>query len=547
MDADAPHASASPARDRRAGWIAGSLALFVLLAVAHTWPLASAPRTLSRNDNADTVLHEWIIAWVSHQAAHDPIHLFDANIFYPERYTLAYSDPLIVESAMAAPLLWTGASPVLAYNIVLIAGFALTGWATSLVVARWTGSLLAGLVSGSLVAFNAFTLTRLPQIQDQHLEFFPLVLVALDRLLAKPGARRALELTGSYVLQALAGQYFLVFTAISIVVATAVRPRDWMGTRGRTFLLWAALAAVGAIVLLAPVLWPYYLVGRDQGLNRSLEETAGYSAHLSSYLATGGRLHFVWWSHRFFGNDALFPGLAALALAAVAVATGVALGDRRARMALAIGAVAVALSFGPAFPPYRWLYAVFPLMRGIRGAARFGQIALLAIGMLAGFGLAAIQRRRPGRQAVALSIGLLIAVNAEAWRAPIGYSTYRGAPAVYDALDTIGPGAVLVWLPFHMPDSHWLDAPYMLISTRSWPRMLNGYSGFRPPSYDRHYAALAGFPDETSITYLQGLGVTHVLVDSRNMRRGQLDRLPQFQVLRLWMTDGNLRIYQLAN
>ena len=88
---------------------------------------------------------------------------------------------------MAAPLLWTGASPVLVYNIVLIAGFALTGWATSLVVARWTGSLLAGLVSGSLVAFNAFTLTRLPQIQDQHLEFFPLVLVALDRLLAKPG------------------------------------------------------------------------------------------------------------------------------------------------------------------------------------------------------------------------------------------------------------------------------------------------------------------------------------------------------------------------
>ena len=169
MDAGAPPASTPPARDRGAAWFVGSLALFVLLAVAHTWPLASAPRTWSRNDNADTVLHEWIMAWVSHQAVHDPIHLFDANIFHPERYTLAYSDPLIVESAMAAPLLWTGASPVLAYNIVLIAGFALTGWATSLVVARWTGSLLAGLVSGSLVAFNAFTLTRLPQIQfTQH-------------------------------------------------------------------------------------------------------------------------------------------------------------------------------------------------------------------------------------------------------------------------------------------------------------------------------------------------------------------------------------------
>ena len=78
------------------------------------------------------------------QVAHDPLHLFDANIFYPERYTLAYSDPLIIESAMAAPLLWAGASPVLAYNAILIFGFALTGWITCLVVARWTGSVLAG-------------------------------------------------------------------------------------------------------------------------------------------------------------------------------------------------------------------------------------------------------------------------------------------------------------------------------------------------------------------------------------------------------------------
>ena len=32
------------------------LVLFVLLSVAHTWPLASAPRRLSRNDNGDTLL-----------------------------------------------------------------------------------------------------------------------------------------------------------------------------------------------------------------------------------------------------------------------------------------------------------------------------------------------------------------------------------------------------------------------------------------------------------------------------------------------------------
>ena len=81
-------ASAPAKRPRRARMVAGTLVLFVGLAIAHTWPLASAPRTWSRNDNADTVLHEWIMAWVTHQAVHDPIRLFDANIFYPERHTL---------------------------------------------------------------------------------------------------------------------------------------------------------------------------------------------------------------------------------------------------------------------------------------------------------------------------------------------------------------------------------------------------------------------------------------------------------------------------
>src|SRR5499433_1470481 len=139
--------AARPGARLTVGRILCALALFAVLAIVHTWPLASAPGTLSRNDNGDFILHEWIMAWVSHQVVTNPLHLFDANIFYPERYTLAYSDPLFVQSMLGAPLLWAGASPVLVHNLVLIAGFALTGWATCLVMKRWTGSWLAAIVS----------------------------------------------------------------------------------------------------------------------------------------------------------------------------------------------------------------------------------------------------------------------------------------------------------------------------------------------------------------------------------------------------------------
>ena len=56
---------------------------------------------------------------------------------------------------MGAPLFWAGASPVLTYNLLLIAGFALTGWAMCLVIARWTGDWIAGVAAGIVMGFNA--------------------------------------------------------------------------------------------------------------------------------------------------------------------------------------------------------------------------------------------------------------------------------------------------------------------------------------------------------------------------------------------------------
>src|SRR3954468_24510127 len=107
-------------RSRRTTLLSG-LALCLLLATVHTWPLVLHPARYSRNDNADAELNEWILAWVAHQLPRDPAHLFEANIFYPAHDVLAFSEPLIVPALMGAPLAWTGSSPVLVYNLVLIA------------------------------------------------------------------------------------------------------------------------------------------------------------------------------------------------------------------------------------------------------------------------------------------------------------------------------------------------------------------------------------------------------------------------------------------
>jgi hypothetical protein len=328
------------------------LAIFAALAVVHTWPLGARPSYYSRLDTADTQLNTWAMAWVARTLPTDPLHLFDADIFYPEKRTLAYSEPLLVQGVLAIPIVRLGASPVLAYNLVLLAGFALTGWAAGLLALRMTGSLAAAVVGGSIASFNAQSLVRLPHIQAQHLEFLPLALFAFDRVLEHGRVKHAVLLGVAVALQALASIYALIFTAWALSCAAAVRVREWIGP-GRWRITALLIVAAGiAALLLAPVLHPYYLLSKEYGLRRSVVESRQFASTWTDYLYTGSRVHYALWSHAFDKSaEANFPGIVALALAICGVAAGWR-SDRYVRMSVAIVVGAVFLSVAPRLPGF---------------------------------------------------------------------------------------------------------------------------------------------------------------------------------------------------
>jgi hypothetical protein len=529
----------------RSSFPLASFGLFLALALLHTWPLVTNPGGLSRNDTHDTVHHEWILAWDAHALATSPLGLFDTNTFYPERDTLAYSDHILVQGVIGAPLIWSGASPVLTYNVVLILGLALTGWTTSLVVAAWTGSRVAGILSGSLMAFNAMTLTRFAEIQDQYLAFFPLALAALDRLLVTPRVKHAVQLAGWFILQSLTCGYLLDFVALSLVAAGLVRAGEWAGPRLRQVVPLLLLATVVAVVVLLPFLLPYLRVSRAQGFSRPMAEVALYSAHLTDYLGTGGRLHFNLWSHHFFDREGLFPGVIGALLTGVAIVTGVAWRDRRARMALAFGITAFCLSFGPGFPLYEAVTKLFPIMAGIRGASRFGQLFLAAVAILAGFGLTALMARA-SKHATALAIVTMVGANLEALRAPINYRPFDGLSPVFDNLASAEPNTVVACYPFPPPREAFHNVDCMLASTRFWKPLVNGYSSFMPESYMRNAAALDPFPEGDSLAHLKGIGVTHVIVFTGKVSPPRLARIEAHaSELELWKSDADIRIYRI--
>ncbi len=85
--------TASPAFTRRE--LLCVVAAGVLLAVITSWPLVLHLPSRIAPDLGDPVRTAWEVAWVGHAMLHNPLHLFDANAFYPHPNSLAFSDSLL--------------------------------------------------------------------------------------------------------------------------------------------------------------------------------------------------------------------------------------------------------------------------------------------------------------------------------------------------------------------------------------------------------------------------------------------------------------------
>ena len=160
---------------RSRAWIRTALiaAFFTGLAVANSYPLAVSPASRIGH-HGDALFSVWRLAWVGHQLRTDPRHLFDANIFYPRRQTLAYSDAVLLPAVVLAPFHWLGIPPVAIYNLALLAAFVLNALAAFALVHRLTGSVPAGVLAGVIYGFAPFRFDHFDHLEMQFSFWLPL-------------------------------------------------------------------------------------------------------------------------------------------------------------------------------------------------------------------------------------------------------------------------------------------------------------------------------------------------------------------------------------
>jgi hypothetical protein len=253
---------------------------FTLLTVAFTYPQARfiSSRT---SEYYDTLFNIWRLAWVAHQLPRDPLHLFDANMFYPHPHTLAYSDAMLLPGVLGAPLIWIGFTPVLVHNLFVFLSFAACGIAMYVLCRDLTGSKAAAWIAGIIFAFQPYRFAHYPHLELLLAWPIPLAFLAAQRVAASGRLRHGIWLGVTIALQAFCCVYYAVFLGTAIVVLLAVqligRKREDIVRMIRPGLAACAVTAL----LVGPYVLPYLAVGRT----RAAGEVEEFSSTLASYAA----------------------------------------------------------------------------------------------------------------------------------------------------------------------------------------------------------------------------------------------------------------------
>jgi hypothetical protein len=482
-------------------------ALYAVLAIATTWPLAPH-LTRSLIDQGDSLLNCWILSWNADHllawfwgnasAFQDYWH---PPIFHPAPLALAYSEHLFGESLLIAPIYGLTRNSVLCYNLLLLSSYVLSALGTYLLVRELTKDALAAWVAGACYGFALLRLPQLTHLQVLSSQWMPFVLYGLRRyfttLRADPLAGAAVAL----VLQNLSCGYYLVFFAPVVVGYCLYEIADrglWLRWR-----MWVGLVAAAAAATLAT--WPFvrpYLWLRAQGFPaRPIWEVRQFSADLLSFVTASPNNRIWGWLQTFpHGEADLFPGIVTLVLAGIGlIAAARALASasaplrepRRRRIAIALVFAACAAYVGVALlvgatsdPSWRFGFIRFRLGDPWKAWAPAAFLAVIAVSL-------SPRIRSMARGVKGSALGFFVALALAGAVLALGpVVSIAGTPT-----DLPAPYAQLYW---HVPGFDGLRAPsrFAMLSVLGLS-VLAGYGA--------HALTMKGRPGRHAVAFLTAI------------------------------------------
>ena len=293
---------------------------FCALTALMTWPWIMHLRDAVA-DKGDPYMIAWTLWWDFHQTFHNPLHLFDANVFYPYRYTLAFSENDYGIALPFFPLFALGLRPLTVHAIATFLGFAFSGYGAFRLTRTLTSDDKAAWLAGIIFAFIPYRFHLLSHLHYLFAGWLPLVCEALILFARQPTWKRSIWLGTAFLMNALTcvSWFIMALVPLGLTFLFLLFANPTL-IRNRSFWMRGAAALTGAMLLFSPFLFVYYRVSILYGLHWQPWEFLYNAARPIHWLKSDTR-NKLWHNMgaRIAGPNMLFPGLLAplFALAAL--------------------------------------------------------------------------------------------------------------------------------------------------------------------------------------------------------------------------------------
>ena len=436
------------------------LAFYLVVAIAMTWPVAAHLVDRIAGYPADNSLFVWT-TWVFRQEAlhsHNP--LYTTYIYYPNGISLALH-ALVVTKTIPGVFLQVFFSPTTTFNIFLLVSMALTGYTTWLVARYLTGDHIAAIVGGLIFACSPFYLAH---ATAGHLDYIsvegvPLFCYFFVKAFKEQRWQAAFYAGLAMAYTALSNWtyqlYLLAFCALFLAYHLLYERRAHLR---QPVMRQYAIIALTALVCSAPLTLPAFLASRSGTYNitRYIGGAALYVSDLLGFF-TPSPDHFLvgnlvrpifdqFTGGRFEGT--VFLGFSVLALAGLGLRRA---GRQQGVFWLVVALIFALISLGPGlhisghyrFPWLSWLkmgtraqelgvpmkptwvqmfdqapmlplpgafLQLLPFFQWTRAPSRFVVMTMLALAVLAGFGVARLREATQGRRWLRLPAPAMVTV-----------------------------------------------------------------------------------------------------------------------------------------
>ncbi len=502
----------------------------------------------------DPCLNAYLLDYDYHKITSlDFHHFFDANIIYPSKKALTFSEHLLGHQIFYIPIRKLTGNPVFSYNLLSLVNFLLCS-----IGLFYLGLYLFKEIAPAVFLAIAFTYSSALIHQMSHFQIFSFpwlgfVFLFLFLYLETERLKYGLIFVLFWLLQSLGSFYiaYILLLAIFLVILVHIIVRK----KYFNLKLWKHLSIIGFLYLIViiPLSLPYLEAKHFYEFKRSIVQNVSFSAHFPiSYISPSSYNYLFGFIYdalqkafplREMQEKVLFVGFLVFFFFFYRVIQRYRLGKNREKPIeykyfFWLGFVFFILSLGPIFNKPFWddkviiplphliFYYLVPGFSSMRVPTRFGLIFIFVMTIIASYGFKHFIHQLNTRKNKLLLSSLILGLLVLELIPIIPMERVEPIPKAIEYLsDTkIDKNAKIAYYPSSFGKTS-LASKYMVYSGGHLKGLVNGFSGYYSKS--NFYAQLlAAIPDDQPAIHILGrLGVRYLVVIPRFMTNDEKEML----------------------